>query len=193
VALVQDGKSAAVKNPPRNRREAIAYSPRHKGHKKGLRAVAVLECVKGLLAIAASFVFLEIMHKNVDLEDAAQNLLYYLHIDPDRRLSQVFVEAAGKVMDVDVKLLITIAFVYAAGRLIESYGLWRQRVWAEWLAMISGAVYLPFELYKLVRKPTMVHWAILLVNVAVVVYIAWVRWDEVSARRAAARFAEDGD
>jgi uncharacterized membrane protein (DUF2068 family) len=158
-----------------------------KGHKKGLRAVAVLEAVKGLLAIAASFVFLELVRKDVDLEDAAQNLLYYLHIDPDRRLSHMFVHAAGRVMDTSVTLVLTIAFIYAAGRFIEGYGLWRQRVWAEWLAIISGAVYLPFELYKLIRHPNWIHWLILLVNLAVVFYIAWVRWDEIKAGRAAAR------
>lgn len=164
------------------------------GHKKGLRAVAVLEVVKGLLAIAASFVFLEIIHKNVDLEDAAQNLLYYLHIDPDRRLSQAFVEVAGKVMDANLTLVLTIAFIYAAGRFIEGYGLWRQRAWGEWMAIISGAIYLPFELYKLIRHPNLIHWTILLVNIAVVLYIGWVRWEEISARRATlVRYAEEGD
>ena len=181
----------ALKDPPRNRCEAIAHSHEHK---KGLRAVAILEAVKGLLAIAASFVFLELVRKDVDLEDAAQNLLYYLHIDPDRRLSHIFVHAAGKVMDANVTLVLTIAFIYAAGRLIEGYGLWRQRVWAEWLAIISGAVYLPFELYKLIRHPNWIHWTILLVNIVVVLYIAWVRWDELSADKAArGQLAPDGD
>lgn len=191
MGLLHDNNIAALKEPPRTRCDAVAHSS---GHKKGLRAVAVLEAVKGLLAIAASFVFLEIIHKNVDLEDAAQNLLYYLHIDPDRRLSQAFVEVAGKVMDANVKLVLAIAFVYAAGRFIEGYGLWRQRAWGEWLAIISGAVYLPFELYKLVRHPNWIHWTILLVNIVVVLYIGWVRWDEIMARRAARmRLAENGD
>ncbi len=189
--LVHNSNIAELKELPRNRCEAVAHSS---GHKKGLRAVAVLEAIKGLLAIAASFVFLELIRKDVDLEDAAQNLLYYLHIDPDRRLSHMFVHAAGKVMDANVKLVLAIAFVYAAGRFIEGYGLWRQRVWAEWLAIISGAVYLPFELYKLIRHPNWIHWTILLVNIAVVLYIGWVRWDEISARRAARmRLAGEGN
>jgi uncharacterized membrane protein (DUF2068 family) len=189
--LAHNSDITALKELPRTRCEAVAH---HSGHKKGLRAVAVLEAVKGLLAIAASFVFLEIVHKNVDLEDAAQNLLYYLHIDPDRRLSQAFVHAAGKVMDANVTLVLVIAFVYAAGRFIEGYGLWRQRAWGEWLAIISGAVYLPFELYKLIRHPNWIHWTILLVNIVVVLYIAWVRWDEISAARAArVRLAEEAD
>lgn len=191
MALAHNSNIAALKELPRSRCEAVAHTS---GHKKGLRAVAVLEAIKGLLAIAASFVFLELVRKDVDLEDVAQNLLYYLHIDPDRRLSHMFVHAAGKVMDANVTLVLTIAFIYAAGRLIEGYGLWRQRVWAEWLAIISGAVYLPFELYKLIRHPNWIHWTILLVNIVVVLYIGWVRWDEISAHRAArVRLAENGD
>ena len=182
----------AVKAPSEGRCDPFAQDT---GHKKGLRMVAVIEFLKGLLVVCAGLIFLEVIRKDYDLEDAAQNLLYYLHIDPDRRLSQVFVHAAARLMDADVRLVLGFAFVYAAGRFIESYGLWRQRVWAEWLAIISGAVYLPFELYKLITKPTTVHWLILLVNLAIVIYIAWVRWDDICARRTARRMrlAENGD
>ena len=175
-----------------NPREAVAHGSGT--HKKGLRTVATLEFTKGVLVLAAAFGFVEIIRKNVDLEDAAQNLLYFLHIDPDRRLSQAFVDAAGRIMDANVATVLAIAFVYAMLRFIESYGLWRQRVWAEWLAIVSGAVYLPFELYNLIRRPTVAHWIILLINIVVVVYMAWVRWDEISARRTVpARLVGDGD
>lgn len=190
MALVHKRERAAAKSLTRDRCEVVHRSS---GHKKGLRAVALLEGLKGLLAIAAALVFLEIIRKNVDLEDAAQNLLYYLHIDPDRSLSHVFVHAAARLMDANVSLVMTLIFVYAAGRFIEAYGLWRQRVWGEWMAIISGAIYLPLEVYKLIRHPNRFHWLVLLVNIVVVVYIAWVRWDEVSARHAQVRLAEHGD
>lgn len=180
--MAHSSNLTALRELSRTRCDAVAHS---KGHKKGLRTVAVIEAVKGVLAIAGSLFFLEIIRKNVDLEDAAQNLLYYLHIDPDRRLSHAFVMMAGKVMDANVALVLTFAFLYSAARFIESYGLWRQRVWGEWMAIISGAIYLPYELYKLIRHPNWIHWAILLINIAVVLYIAWVRWEEISARRAA--------
>ena len=177
---------------PRTRCEAVAHSSG--AHKKGLRTVAAIEFIKGVLVLTATLGFVEIIRKNIDLEDAAQNLLYYLHIDPDRRLSQAFVDAAGRVMDANLATVLAIAFVYSGLRFIEAYGLWRARVWAEWLAIVSGAVYLPFELYHLIRKPTAVHWIILLVNIAVVLYIAWVRWDEVTASRTAhVRLVEHGD
>jgi uncharacterized membrane protein (DUF2068 family) len=177
---------------PGNRCDTVAHCSG--GHKKGLRTVAIIEFVKGVLVLGATFGFVEIIRKNIDLEDAAQNLLYLLHIDPDRRLSHVFVDAAGRMMDADVATILAIALIYSGLRFVEAYGLWRARIWGEWLAIVSGAVYLPFELYHLIRRPTIAHWVILLVNIAVVLYIAWVRWDEVSTHRAATvRLAEDGD
>lgn len=165
-----------------------------KSHRGGLRAVAALEFIKGVLVMAASLGLVEIIRKDIDLEDAAQNLLYFLHIDPDRRLSQAFVNMAGRVMDANIATVLAIATVYSTLRFIEAYGLWRARVWAEWLAIVSGAIYLPFELYNLIRRPTPGHWIILLINVAVVIYIAWVRWDEIHARGVApSGLLEHGD
>jgi len=157
----------------------------------------MLEAAKGVVVLLVAFGFLEVIRHNIDLDSVAQNLLYFFHVNPNLRLSHALMRAAGKMMDADVLTVLGIATVYSSLRFIESYGLWRQRVWAEWLAIISGAVYLPYELYKLVRHPTPPHWAILLINVAVVAYIAWVRWDEVKGRTTrhspSARFVEHGD
>jgi len=174
---------------------SIAVCGEDHGHRRGLRTVAMLEASKGVLVLLAAFGFVEIIHRNIDLEDAAQNLLYILHVDPDRRLSHALVHAAGRMMDADLLTVLAIVFVYSSLRFVESYGLWRQRVWAEWLAIISGAIYLPYELYNLIRRPTIVHLIILLINIGVVVYIAWVRWDDVRGRRHSpnAQWAPDGD
>jgi len=180
-----------------SRTHNIAAGGVDRDHHRGLRTVATLEATKGILVLLAAFGFAEIVHRNIDLEDAAQNLLYILHVDPDRRLSHALMHAAGRMMDANLVTVLAIAFIYSCLRFIESYGLWRQRVWAEWLAIISGAIYLPYELYSLIRRPTMVHWVILLINICVVVYIAWVRWDEVRGahrrRVPAGRLAEHGD
>ena len=169
----------------------------HHDHHRGLRTVATIEAAKGVLVLLAAFGFFEIIRHNIDLDAVAGNLLYFFHVSPNLRISHVVMRLAGRMMDADVLTVLTIATVYSSLRFIESYGLWRQRVWAEWLAIISGAIYLPYELYKLVRRPSLFHWAILLINIGVVVYIAWVRWDEVKGRTrghpASTRFVEHGD
>ena len=68
------------------------------------------------------------------------------------------------------------ALAYSTLRFFEAYGLWRERAWAEWLALISGAIYLPFEIFELARRPDWVRLLIFLVNLAVVLYMAFLRW-----------------
>ena len=171
----------------------VGVQPEHRDHHRGLRTVAILEATKGVIVLLAAFGFFEVIRHNIDLDAVAHNLLYFFHVNPNLRISHVVMRAAGKMMDADVLTVLAIATVYSSLRFVESYGLWRQRVWAEWLAIISGAIYLPYELYKLVRRPTPLHWAILLINIGVVVYIAWVRWDEIKERHhSAGMLAGDG-
>jgi uncharacterized membrane protein (DUF2068 family) len=173
----------------------VGVPAKHRDHHRGLRTVAILEASKGVLVLLVAFGFAEIIHLHIDLEDAAQNLLGLMHINPDHRISQAFVDFAGRMMDANLVTVLAIAFFYSSLRFIESYGLWRARVWAEWLAIISGAIYLPLELYHLIRRPTTTHWIILLVNIGVVLYIAWVRWDEIKERGRARHgaWAQDGN
>jgi len=80
-------------------------------------------------------------------------------------------------------MVAALAVTYATLRFVEGYGLWKQRAWAEWLAIVSGCIYIPFEVYKVVRRPNELHLAILGINILVVLYIGWVRWEEIKVAR----------
>ncbi|NDH52090.1 MAG: DUF2127 domain-containing protein [Betaproteobacteria bacterium] len=60
------------------------------------------------------------------------------------------------------------AAAYCGIRLAEAYGLWYAKAWAEWLAALSGAIYLPIELFELYQGATWLGLAVLLLNVLVV-------------------------
>ncbi|UUZ70577.1 DUF2127 domain-containing protein [Polaromonas sp. P2-4] len=64
------------------------------------------------------------------------------------------------------------AATYALVRFVEAYGLWRSRRWAEWFAAISGAIYIPFELYELRHHVGWLTVAALFLNVLVVALVA---------------------
>jgi len=153
-------------------------------HKGGLRTVAVFEAFKGAIALASAYVLIVMIRRDVDFEDAAEHILFSLHINPSHHWTQEFLHAANKMSDINVVMVAAIAITYAVLRFAEGYGLWRQRAWAEWLAIVSGCAYLPFEIYKVIRRPNQLHWAILGINILVVLYICWVRWDEIKAARA---------
>jgi uncharacterized membrane protein (DUF2068 family) len=158
------------------RRSARAHS-----HKGGLRMVAVFEALKGALALASGYVLVHLIRRDVNFQDAAERILFSLHISPNHHWSREFLHAANKISSTSIAMIAAIAFSYAVLRFAEGYGLWRQRAWAEWLAIISGCIYIPFEVYKVVRRPNELHWAILGINILVVLYIGWVRWDEIKA------------
>ena len=159
---------------------------RHSSHRAGLRTVALVEALKGVLALLVALAFIHMIHKDVDFGDVAERILHHLHIGLHHRLAQQFLNAAGKLSDAHIATVLGIAIAYAVLRFAEGYGLWKQRAWAEWLAIVSGCLYVPFEVRHVFRHPNELNWIILIINILVVLYIAWVRWDEIKAARAAA-------
>jgi len=164
--------------PITDKRAATRHS-----HRTGLRTVALVEALKGVLALLVAYVLIRLIRRDVDFEEAAEHVLFFFHIGLKHRLSQQFLNAADKMSDASIAMILGLAAAYASLRFLEGYGLWRQRVWAEWLAIVSGCLYLPFEIYKLIRHPNELHWIVLGINILVVLYIAWVRWDEIKAAR----------
>src|SRR5208337_96402 len=152
-------------------------------HRGGLRMVAFVEAFKGALALLGGYLLISMIHHDVDFESAAEHILFSLHISPHHHWSREFLHAADKMSGTSIAMIAAIAISYAGLRFAEGYGLWRQRAWAEWLAIVSGCIYLPFEIYKVIRRPNQLHWAILGINILVVLYIGWVRWDEIKAAR----------
>lgn len=148
-------------------------SDSHTRQLRALRAVASIEFVKGLVVLLAGFGVLRLIHR--DVWDVAENFLEWLHISPDAHYAQVFLNLADQVTDTKLWFVALGALAYSSLRFAEAYGLWRERAWAEWLALVSGAIYLPFEIVELARRPDWIRLVIFLVNLAVVLYMAYLR------------------
>jgi len=141
---------------------------------RGLHIVAVFEALKGVLVLAAGFGLLSLVHH--DLQAMADRLVRHSHLDPARHYPRIFIEAASHTDDSRLRSLAALAFLYAAMRLIEAYGLWHMRVWAEWFAIIAGSVFLPVEIYELFRRATWMRGLVLLTNLLIVAYLVYVRF-----------------
>ncbi|HXJ83322.1 MAG TPA: DUF2127 domain-containing protein [Candidatus Methylomirabilis sp.] len=152
--------------------EILPSTPKHRGSIQVLRAVASLELVKGMIVLLAACSVLFLVHRE-DPWDIADGLLRLLHISPDHHFAQVFLDWADALTETKVWTVAGVAVSYSFLRFVEAYGLWYARAWAEWIALLSGMLYLPFEIYKLVHKPSLLHVAVLFINVAVVVYMAY--------------------
>jgi uncharacterized membrane protein (DUF2068 family) len=72
-------------------------------------------------------------------------------------------------------LLYGLAFAaYAVINLVEAVGLWWARRWAEYLTLIEVVALVPYEIYELTKRISVLKILTLLINVAVVVYLLWV-------------------
>jgi uncharacterized membrane protein (DUF2068 family) len=153
----------------------------------GLRVVAVYEAAKGALVLLAGFGLLTLIHK--DAQYFAEQLVAHMHLNPAKGYPRIFVDAAAHVTDARLWLFAGFALVYAAIRWIEAYGLWLEKGWAEWLAVASGAIYVPAELYEVAKRMTWLKMLLLTVNVCIVAYLIYVLW---RARRDRTQRREQG-
>jgi uncharacterized membrane protein (DUF2068 family) len=132
---------------------------------RSVRVVALYEGIKGVLVLAVTS-GLTLLHK--DLHDLAMRAVQHAHLDPAAKYPHLFLDAAAHLQDMRLALLAAGAIAYVAIHFAEAYGLWYGLAWAEVLAAVSAAIYLPFELYELVQKATAVRATLLAVNTAVV-------------------------
>jgi uncharacterized membrane protein (DUF2068 family) len=135
----------------------------------GLRTLAVFEVAKGAIVLLLACGVLPIIHKNLD--EMASRVAALLHVNPEGKLSNLFLELASHATDHTLWVLALAALVYAAVRSIEAYGLWQQREWAQWFELLSTALYLPEELYWLLRHPSLLKYAVLVTNIVILLFM----------------------
>jgi uncharacterized membrane protein (DUF2068 family) len=158
-------------NSDTQRPQPVLGSKEHRARLQALRTVALMEFVKGLLVLAAALGIAFF----VDPTDVAEWFLRLLHISPDHHFAQLLLRMADRLSDAKVWVVVTVACCYSGLRFAEAYGLWRARAWAEWIALISGALYLPIEIRLLVRRVSLLHASFLIVNLAVVAFMFYLR------------------
>ena len=134
----------------------------------------MFEACKGLLALlAAGGLFYLIPH---DFRQVAVELVGRLHLNAGKSYPNVFNRIIEDTSNAQLWMIGALVLVYALVRFTEAYGLWLERRWAEWLAALSGAIYVPVEIYELTRSVTWIRLAALILNAAIVTYMCAVLW-----------------
>ena len=135
----------------------------------GLRAIALFEAAKGLLAFAAVCGLLSLRH--TDLHAVTDAFLLRNGIDPERHYTRLFIESVARATNHHAGQIAAVGFAYALIRLAEGYGLWRGKHWAEWFAVISAGIYLPWELIHFARHPRPFTAGVILFNLVLIFYL----------------------
>lgn len=144
----------------------------HRRQRQVLRAVAGFEFFKGIFVLAMGICALALVHHDTWL--MAERILTLLRISTDRRPAQLFLDFADNITDARLWTAARIAFAYAILRFTEGYGLWHERTWAEWVALVSGTLLLPLEIRELFRGVTFLRSAFLVGNIAIVLYMLYI-------------------
>ena len=137
---------------------------------RAVRAVALIEAAKGVLVLAAASGLLLFVHE--DLNSLAAELVRHMHLNPASRYPHIFLDVVADLPQPGLLWLAAGAAAYAFLRLVEAYGLYYTRAWAEWLAALSGGLYIPFEITEIARKPSLLGAIILVINLGVVSVMA---------------------
>jgi len=139
---------------------------------KGLKTIACLKILRGVIAITIgislylayrnSGVFSWIDHpelKSIASKDPfLQMLLFWLgSFNPEQILS-----------------IAILASIVGVLRWVEAGGIWFNKSWAQWLAVFSGFVYIPFEINELIHRFSWLMVLILLINTVIVTYLLYV-------------------
>ncbi|HEV2217774.1 MAG TPA: DUF2127 domain-containing protein [Candidatus Dormibacteraeota bacterium] len=98
-----------------------------------------------------------------------------LNLDSDQTIiEQLFFRLLMTVTSFPHLTLLAVgAFAYALLEGTEGVGLAMRRRWAEYLTVIATGLLIPFEAYEVVHKVTLFRVGALLLNVAVVGYLAY--------------------
>src|SRR5579864_1090667 len=178
-------------HPPPMRQPEVQLDRHHRRQRRVLRAVAAFEFCKGIFVFLMGICALLLVHK--DLWLYAESLLALFHVSTDRKSAQLFLDFADNITDARLWAAARIAFAYTALRFTEGYGLWKERTWAEWVAFVSGFLLLPLEVRELVRGITLLRCAMLIGNIAIVLYMLHVIVSNRRERKAKSLAASAGN
>lgn len=137
----------------------------------GLYLIGLFKLAKAIFFLGVSLGALHFIHH--DLTDTVDRIFRELHFDPESRVVDFITDKVALVTHHKLRLISLGSVLYAMLCCTEAYGLLRRRVWAEFVTLWLSVSFLPWESFEIYRAPTLWHFSILFVNLAVVAYLVW--------------------
>jgi uncharacterized membrane protein (DUF2068 family) len=134
-----------------------------------LLLIALFKLVKGLLLLAVGIGAVKLLHR--DVEQTVTHWVEILRVDPDNRMIHKLLARVFSLRPGQLKAASVGTFIYAGLLLTEGVGLLLRKRWAEYFTIVTTAGLIPLELYELARHVSLAKIAVLIVNVAIVIYL----------------------
>ena len=137
----------------------------------GLRLIIGYKLVKGsaVLALAAATLVVMLAGEAARVHDLAQALRHHVVGAWSIWLSQLMADATTQG---HLKLVLAALTMDGSVTLVEGWALHRRWVWGGWLVVIATSAFLPFEVAALMHQVHLGRALVLVINVAVVAYLA---------------------
>ena len=140
-------------------------------HDKGLVAIGAFKLLESVFFVLVGVGALHLIGK--DLEDEALKLAAKLKVDSEGRLLPWVLDHLDTITAHRLKQIGILTFFWAGLRIVEGIGLVMEKLWAEYLTVGATTIFLPWEIYELVRHPDYIRFAVLVVNLGVLAYLSW--------------------
>ena len=148
---------------------AEAHDP--KRSRRLIRLIAAERVIRGVLLVVAGCYL--VTHLGSDFGRLADRVMRAVELDPRRPIFRHVIEKLHHLHAGTVLVTGIVAILYGVLESVEGVGLWLDQLWAEFLTVIATSLLLPFEVYELVRKPSIFKAAGIVVNVLIVAYLGW--------------------
>jgi uncharacterized membrane protein (DUF2068 family) len=141
-----------------------------------LRLIALFKLLKATLLVAAGIGALGLL--NPQTARSITGWATALAADRHYHLLDTLIAFVIDVDERTLRLLSIGSFLYAMLFYTEGFGLFLDKLWAEYLTIATTAGLVPFELFELSRRVTPLKIQVLVANVLIVAYLVWrVTWN----------------
>ena len=136
-----------------------------------LRLIALERMLRGVI-LAAGGVYL-LLHLGSDYGRLAERIMRAVELDPRRHFLHSIVARLHRLHAEQLRLVGALAIGYGGVEMVEGVGLWLDQLWAEYLTITVTALLIPFEVYELVKAPSVWKAGGIAINIIIVLYLCF--------------------
>ena len=137
----------------------------------GLLIIGIFKLSKAVFFVGVALGALHFIHH--DLGKTLDRWFNALHFDNENRFITLILGKAELVTHHRIRLFSMGTALYGILCSIEGIGLLLRKVWAEYLTLWLSVSFVPWELYELIRHPSLWRFTILAMNLIITAYLVW--------------------
>ena len=135
----------------------------------GFEVIGILKLVSGVMAMAVGIGVFRLLGN--DPGPAVERTITHLGLDPNRYVIHTVLSAITRIDRAHLRALEAGTFFYALLHMIEGTGLILRKDWAGYLVIVATSSLVPFEIYEIAHKISLLRIAIFVLNVGIVIYL----------------------